>query len=191
VNHLEFPAYVVRVLSLSLLLPLLTAVGCGSDSTGIANADANVGQSELTKARDHADVAQAKLKDARRQAGLLAVKIESLVGERDTLRTERDSLRADVARAGEKFATVQTQFSELRARSAEFNAAMESLSQAISGTQDDAETGIAIIPRDVKEEDADSDQTDAFPTLYGPPELPASNRGTSVFANPEPETESE
>lgn len=69
---------------------------------------------------------------------------------------------------------------------------MESLSQAISGSQDDAETGIAIIPRDVKEEDAGSDQADdAFPTLYGPPELPGSNRATSVFANPEPEMEME
>ena len=171
---------------MSFAVAVMAAVGCGSDSTAVAEAN----QSELSQARDQAFAAEAKLKDAQENAKLLAVKIETLVDERNRLKQERNNLRADVARAGERFAAVQTQFSELRARSAEFNSALESLSQIISGTQEntDAETGIAIFPRDVDEK-TDDTADDTSPPVFGPPELSETDPATSVFADPEPETE--
>ena len=185
-NHRQYSVCAVRVVSLSLAVALMAAVGCGSDSTAIAEAN----QSELSIARDQASAAAAKLKDAQENAKLLAVKIETLVDERNRLKQERDNLRADVAKAGERFAAVQTQFSELRARSAEFNSALESLSEIISGTQEstDAETGIAIFPRDL-EDKTDDTADDTSPPVFGPPELSETEAGTGVFADPEPETE--
>lgn len=181
-NHRPFPVCAVRFVFLGFAAVVMSAAGCGSDSTAVGE----VNQSELTKARDQASAAETKLKDAQENAKLLAVKIETLVDDRNRLKLERDNLRADVAKAGEQFAAVQTQFSELRARSAEFNTALELLSETISGTQDDpAETGIAIFPRDM-EDKTDGGTGDASPLVFGPPELADTDPSPGVFANPEP-----
>lgn len=121
------------------------SIGCGSSESETVDASDSLKQ-QVAKLQSQFEATQAELKTTQSSAKLLADKIKILSAERDTLKAHRDELQTKVDQAGEKMASVQTQFSELRARSVEFNNALVTLEEIISETQDDS--GIAIIPRD-------------------------------------------
>lgn len=165
---------------MAVMVIAFSITGCGAETAEVV--DSKDTQQQVTYAKQMAATAQAELNDARQQAKLLAEKIATLVGERDKLKQERDDLRSQVMQAGEKFAAVQTQFSELRARSAEVNDAIQSLDKLISGTAND--TGIAINPRD----NDDTNNSTSGPMIApAAPMLPVQT-SNDVYTKPAPST---